>query len=297
MNFDQLRYLIDIAKTGSINTTAKRLFTSQPAVSESIKRLEQELNGTILLRSKKGVELTDDGKFVLSHAIPMMAHYEELIHYFEKDQSAPHGIISIGIAALMTNTILSNLIFKMQEYYPNIALYTSESSFEQILEACKNEELDFGLFGVSPEFEMNALKLQYCNTCCFQLLYSSPIVCTMYKNNPLATYKTIDIINQNFSYTIYGSALPIFTTSNNCLHISSNIEIHKRFMQEKNTVCFLPKDSTGLLFAEKDFITLPLKDPISTTYYLVYRNDAELLENEIYQTFIHTIMELTKDII
>ena len=65
MNSEQLRQLIDISKTGSIRMTAKRLYISQQAVSESMKRLEKELNCILLNRSKNGVTLTDDGKFVL----------------------------------------------------------------------------------------------------------------------------------------------------------------------------------------------------------------------------------------
>ena len=81
MNTDQMAYLIDIAKTGSINTTAKRLFSSQQAISESIKRLENELNCVLLLRSKKGVALTEDGKYVLQQVSNMYEQYEELQKY------------------------------------------------------------------------------------------------------------------------------------------------------------------------------------------------------------------------
>ena len=66
MRTEQLIYLIDIAKTGSINNTAQRLFTSQQSISESIKKLENELGCTILNRSKTGVTLTEDGLYVLS---------------------------------------------------------------------------------------------------------------------------------------------------------------------------------------------------------------------------------------
>ena len=82
MHSDQLLYLIDIAKTNSINATAKRMFSSQQAVSESIKHLENELNCTILNRSKTGVSLTDDGKYVLAHAIDMIAQYNTLLKHF-----------------------------------------------------------------------------------------------------------------------------------------------------------------------------------------------------------------------
>ncbi|MBQ1188217.1 MAG: LysR family transcriptional regulator, partial [Peptococcaceae bacterium] len=54
MNIDQLKYLVDLAKTSSMNTTAKRMFISQQAISESMKRLEKELDCTLLTRSKTG---------------------------------------------------------------------------------------------------------------------------------------------------------------------------------------------------------------------------------------------------
>ena len=85
MHSDQLLYLIDISKTNSINATAKRMFSSQQAVSESIKHLEAELNCTILNRSKTGVELTDDGKYVLSYATTMIEQYNFLRHHFQSN--------------------------------------------------------------------------------------------------------------------------------------------------------------------------------------------------------------------
>lgn len=84
MDFKQLSYLIDIAKTSSINTTAKRLFISQSTISESIKRLEWELNAKLLHRSHTGVDLTADGKFLLSQALPIMEHYQQVLNYFNQ---------------------------------------------------------------------------------------------------------------------------------------------------------------------------------------------------------------------
>ncbi|MBQ2004658.1 MAG: LysR family transcriptional regulator [Peptococcaceae bacterium] len=84
MNTDQIAYFIDIAKTGSINTTAKRMFSSQQAVSDAIKRMEQELGCTILERSKRGVSLTDDGKYVLQQVLPIMKQYQILQQHFQQ---------------------------------------------------------------------------------------------------------------------------------------------------------------------------------------------------------------------
>ena len=78
MNIDQLRYFADLAKTGSMNTTAKRMFISQPALSESVKRLEEELGCPLLLRSKTGITFTEDGKMVLEHALRILEQHEQI---------------------------------------------------------------------------------------------------------------------------------------------------------------------------------------------------------------------------
>lgn len=68
MRIQQLQYLEEIVKTGSINEAAKRLFLTQPSVSNAIKELENELNLKLLLRSKIGVTLTDEGREFMIYA-------------------------------------------------------------------------------------------------------------------------------------------------------------------------------------------------------------------------------------
>lgn len=68
MRIQQLEYLEMIAKTGSINEAAKKLFLTQPSLSNAIKELENEMGVQLLLRSKMGVTLTNDGREFLIYA-------------------------------------------------------------------------------------------------------------------------------------------------------------------------------------------------------------------------------------
>ena len=58
MTFQQLSYLVEVAKTGSINKTSRQLFVSQSCISSSLQQLENELNVKLLTRNSRGVELT-----------------------------------------------------------------------------------------------------------------------------------------------------------------------------------------------------------------------------------------------
>ena len=84
MNIDQLKYLADLAITNSMNVTAKRMFITQQAVSDSIKRLEQELNCTLLNRSKTGISFTEDGKVILEHAQKILKQHEHIEQYLQE---------------------------------------------------------------------------------------------------------------------------------------------------------------------------------------------------------------------
>ncbi len=78
MTLQQLKYIITIAETGSLNRAAEQLFVSQPSLSNSVKELERELGITILHRSGRGVTLTGDGAEFLLSAREIYRQYELL---------------------------------------------------------------------------------------------------------------------------------------------------------------------------------------------------------------------------
>lgn len=290
MNTDQIAYFIDIAKTGSINTTAKRLYCSQQAVSEAIKRMEQELNCTLLERSKRGVSLTEDGKFVLDHILSMQEHYASLLQHFRHKNPAPSGKLNIGVAPFATKTLLSDLIFGMYHQHPNITLFTEELSASEILSNIVTGRLDFGIAGFSADTTVTLEELHAANLC-VQQLYQDHIVCVMHRNNPLSTEHSLTEEHlKNIKYTGYDNLSN--THLQNLVHVSNNTSIHKKFMQEENTICIINYLAFKVLYPEKEFIAIPLEkiDPITMVLFYQKPND----ENRIllYQTFVQTILEL-----
>lgn len=72
MTFQQLTYLVEISKCGSINKAARKLFLSQSGISTAIRDLENELGIQFFLRNNRGVEFTPEGKEFLNYAILML---------------------------------------------------------------------------------------------------------------------------------------------------------------------------------------------------------------------------------
>ncbi|MGL4336373.1 MAG: LysR family transcriptional regulator [Turicibacter sp.] len=76
MEFNQLKYVVEVVETGSISKAAKHLFVSQPNLSAQITQLENQLGRQIFIRSNRGVTLTADGLEVYRYAKQVVEQFE-----------------------------------------------------------------------------------------------------------------------------------------------------------------------------------------------------------------------------
>ncbi|MCR5546152.1 MAG: LysR family transcriptional regulator [Lachnospiraceae bacterium] len=113
MNISQIRYILEVANSTSIREAATRLFISQPALSASIKELEEELGILLFERTNKGISLTEEGREFVTYAKKVTSQYEIMENrYLSKDSdkekfsvSTQHYNFSINA---FTNVIKKN---------------------------------------------------------------------------------------------------------------------------------------------------------------------------------------------
>lgn len=91
MTFQQLTYVVEISKCGSINKAAHQLFLSQSGISSAVRELEEELGIQFFVRSNRGVEFTPDGKEFLSYAVSLLEQKQriESLYGETRDAAAP----------------------------------------------------------------------------------------------------------------------------------------------------------------------------------------------------------------
>ena len=95
MNITQIKYVLEVARSSSIREAATKLFISQPALSASIKELEEELGILIFERTNKGITVTDSGREFLNYAKKAAAQYEILEdRYLSRDRGKEHFSVS-----------------------------------------------------------------------------------------------------------------------------------------------------------------------------------------------------------
>ena len=149
MNIDQLRYFADLAKTGSMNTTAKRMFISQPALSESVKRLEEELGCPLILRQKgvQQITLTSTGKAFVPVATQWI-DAEKAVLRFKESCSQKTLKLATGVTAhdYMTASIIQKLLLRNPDLNLNLQFIDPIRLFRHPVDAIMNRDLDVLLY-------------------------------------------------------------------------------------------------------------------------------------------------------
>lgn len=95
MNIQQIKYVLEVSTANSMREAATKLFVSQPALSASIKELENELGILLFDRTNKGISLTEEGREFVTYAKKAIGQYEILEErYLKRDSGKEHFSVS-----------------------------------------------------------------------------------------------------------------------------------------------------------------------------------------------------------
>ena len=157
MNIDLELYRVfyTVAKHKHMTKASEELHISQPAISQSIKKLEDQLGGTLFLRSNKGMELTEEGKMLYEYIKGAL----ELINNAENDftsfKDLSKGEIKIGCSTTLTKLILMDALKDFHKDYPNISIKITNGLTNDLINDLKIGKLDFVIFNESNIKETN----------------------------------------------------------------------------------------------------------------------------------------------
>lgn len=191
MTLQQLKYAIEIANCGSINIAAKKLFITQPSLSNAIRELEVELNIIIFQRTNRGISLTVDGAEFLGYARQVIEQTELLEkRYFNAKPSAQHFSVSTQHYAFAVNAFVDLI----KEYGNNEYEFSlRETKTYEIIEDVKNLRSEIGILYLN-EFNSKVLnKLFKENNLKFTKLFVAKPHVFISTKNPLSKQKVVTI--------------------------------------------------------------------------------------------------------
>lgn len=142
IDFELYRIFYVVAKNLHMSKAAEELFISQPAVSQAIRKLENQLDGTLFIRSNKGLSLTDEGKMFYNYikqAVESISNAEnQFTHY--KDLNV--GQIRIGISTTLTKLVLLKPLESFHKCFPKITIDITNDLSSNLVNMLNNGLLD-----------------------------------------------------------------------------------------------------------------------------------------------------------
>ncbi len=134
-----------VAEHLSFTKASERLFISQPAVSKTIKNLEEAYKSNFFIRRRNSIELTEDGKAFLIYADRILSIYDEMEQQFLNVKDALPAKIHFGVSTTAATYIIPRILAKFRMQYPQVNFEITSGNSEEIESLILNEHLNFGI--------------------------------------------------------------------------------------------------------------------------------------------------------
>lgn len=142
MTLVQLRHLISLAETGSFTRSAEALFLTQPALSRSIRALEEELGQPLFDRIGRRSVLTPFGAEALQRARQLVADAEDLASSGRQLEAGQAGVIRVGLGAGPGAMLMTPLLRTMARSHPKVHVDVTRGDTDKLVTALRERELD-----------------------------------------------------------------------------------------------------------------------------------------------------------
>ncbi|MVP01341.1 LysR family transcriptional regulator [Paenibacillus lutrae] len=143
MHLEQLEYIVEVAKTGSITNAARNLHVSLSAVSQSITHLENELGVVLFKRSRQGAVPTAQGKEIIRIAFEVLSKRDELKEAARGWADTLSGELRMG-AIPGPMSLLVDAVAGFKKDYPLVQMEIAEKGSQEILDDIRHHRLDLG---------------------------------------------------------------------------------------------------------------------------------------------------------
>ena len=191
MNINQIRYVLKVAESSSMREAATGLYVSQPALSASIRELEEELGILIFERTNKGISLTEDGREFLSYAKKVVAQYEVLE---DRYISVGRDKEQFSVSTQHYNFAIKSFTEVIKQFEPEKFLFSiHETRTSEVLENVRDFKSEIGIVSYSGANEALIKKLIREYQLEFTPLMRRETYIYFWKNHKLAKRKTISL--------------------------------------------------------------------------------------------------------
>ena len=195
MDIDQLKQFLLVARLGNITRAAEELSISQPTLSRSIQRLEDEFGQPLLERKTRSVALTDAGNLLRTRAEQIIGILDDTKAEIADDGQS--GRIRVGAIPTIAPYFLPDFLRRFRDEYPDAALIVQEETTDNLLAHCKQGEIDLAILALP-------IAAKYVDT---EALFDEELLLTLPVGHPLATKKRVVVDDvEPYPFVLLGEA-------------------------------------------------------------------------------------------
>ncbi len=144
MELRQLRYFVAIVDHGSLSRAAVVLHVAQPALTQQLRQLEQDLGAQLLHRTAQGVHSTDAGKVFYEHAQAILKQVADARSAVTQS-ARPSGSVTLGLPHSISGALALPLLTAARQHYPDITLQLTEELTGNLAEQLKSGRVNLAV--------------------------------------------------------------------------------------------------------------------------------------------------------
>lgn len=155
INLNLYKVFYEVSKYGSFSKTAELTYSTQSAVSKSIKKLEEELETKLFYRKPQGIELTEEGKELLFYVEKAYGNLITAERIMLENDNLERGKLNIGLPSYISSFFFFDKIIEFHNKYPNIEITLMNGSREYLLSLLDKHQIDFIIYSSPIEENIN----------------------------------------------------------------------------------------------------------------------------------------------
>jgi DNA-binding transcriptional LysR family regulator len=280
MDFVQIEHFIAVCDEGTFTRAAERVFRTQSAVSQSIKKLEEEIGTRLLSRGVHDVTPTDSGKIILDYARRMVRLRDDSARQVEALKNLDAGSLAIGAHEAAAMYLLPVPLKNYLQAFPDIKIGIYRRRLDEIPSQVLDRQLDVGFVKEEPVF--HGLEVVE--------VHSDEMILVGPKDHPLAKRKGVGIrdlgqesfvLHHHCTATLQRISKLFEQYSTPCRIVAElwSFENVKSFACEGVGLAILPRVTALSELQDKRLVEIPVQEMnIPRRTLMIYRDQGDLSE-------------------
>jgi DNA-binding transcriptional LysR family regulator len=188
MNIQQMKYVVAVANNGSFREAAKKLFITQPSLSNGIRELEEEIGVTLFTRTNKGALITEEGRIFLEHAEKILTQMALIKNRYQEVVKSERFSISSQHYDFL-GEVMGKVIRQFNGQYKNFRVF--ETTTLKVIEDVKSFHSELGIIYLNNQNKASIERYLEQANLTYEVVGGFNTHIFLGKDHPLANHKEI----------------------------------------------------------------------------------------------------------